>query len=196
MPATNLPACLDTPDPLQALVQDIHRDFQSLGLFDDYGDMCLVMALALSKVLAHCGVQAQVRFCNLVIAREQGAYLLGFEDPTARIAQDLIDTHAVCIADGRLLLDFGLGQARKAWDAPVYDSAVAPFSPRSPVMATHFVDQCAYVWLDQPRHNPRVRAATEGNQALAQTLFERWRAARNAPRATRAPHPASEALPA
>ena len=64
--------------------------------------------------------------------REQGAYLLGFEDPTARIAQDLIDTHAVCIADGRLLLDFGLGQARKAWDAPVYDSAVAPFSPRSP----------------------------------------------------------------
>jgi hypothetical protein len=181
-------------DVLQALAVDIHRDFLSLGLFDAYGDMCLVMALALTKVLAHHRIAAQVHFCNLVIAREQGAYLLGFEDPTAKIPSELIDTHAVCVADGRLLLDFGLGQVRKAWQVPVYDSAMATFTPHSEVMATHFVDHCAYVWLHQPRHNPRVRAAIEGNQALAQTIFERWRSALNAPRATRTRHPAALGL--
>lgn len=179
---------LDAEDDLQTLAVEIHRDFQSLGLFDAYGDMCLVMAQALTKVFAYHHIVAEVRFCNLVIAREQGAYLLGFEDPTAKIASELIDTHAVCVADDRLLLDFGLGQVRKAWHVPVYDSAMATFTPQSEVMATHFVDHCAYVWLSQPRHNPRVRAATEGNQALAQTIFERWRSACNAPRPNRASH--------
>jgi hypothetical protein len=44
---------------------------------------------------------------------------VGFEYPTAQVPTTVIDTHEVCVADDRLLLDFGLGQARKAWHEPV-----------------------------------------------------------------------------
>ncbi len=180
-------------DPLLAAAVDLHRDFQSLGLFADYGDMCLVMALALARIFEHLEVEAKVRYCNLIIASECGAFLLGFEEPGAKIPPDLIDSHAVCVADDRLLLDFGLGQARKALNVPIYESAIAPYTPQSPVLATHFAGLSAYVWLDQPRHNPRVRAVTDANRSLAGTIFGRWLEARNAPRrqSVRALHSAS-----
>ena len=168
-------------DSLRTLCIELHRDFQSLKLFADYGDMCLVMSTALVKIFAHHGVAAAVKSCNLVIAHEHGAFLHGFQEPNARVHPDTIDAHAVCIADDRLLLDFGLGYARKTWDVPVHNAAIAPFTPHSAVLATHFSDRCAYVWMDQPRHNPRVRAATEHNRTLAQTIFERWQSTRNAP---------------
>ncbi len=131
------PPQIDPADDLQALAVVLHRHLLGLGLFDAYGDMCLVMALAQTKLLAHHRIAAQGHFCNLAIAREQRAVRLGFEDPTAKIPTELIDTHAVCAADERLLLEVGLGQVRKAWHAPVYDSAMATFTPHSQVMATH-----------------------------------------------------------
>ena len=168
-------------DSLRTLCIELHRDFQSLKLFADYGDMCLVMSLALVKILTHHGVAAVVKGCNLVIAHQHGAFLHGFQEPNAKVHPDTIDAHAVCVAGERLLLDFGLGYAQKTWNVPVHDAAIAPFTPNSAVLATHFSDRCAYVWMDQPRHNPRVRAATEQSRVLAQTIFERWQSSRNAP---------------
>ena len=170
------------PVDLRQLAVGLHQEFESLGLFADYGDMCLVMALALQKVFTHLRMRAVVKHCTLVIAHEDGAFLLGFQETNAKVAPDLIDAHAVCVLEGKLLFDFGLGQARKAWNIPVHDSAVAAYTPQSAVLATHFADHCAYVWMDEPRRNPRVRAITEGNTVLAGKLFQRWLAARNAPR--------------
>ena len=168
-------------DSLRTLSVELHRDFQSLKLFAEYGDMCLVMSMALTQIFAHHGVTAVVKSCNLVIAHEHGAFLHGFQEPNAKVHPDTIDAHAVCVADERLLLDFGLGYVQKTWNVPVHDAAIAPFTPNSAVLATHFSDRCAYVWMGQPRHNPRVRAVTEHNRALAQTIFERWQSSRNAP---------------
>ena len=177
----SIPASHQDADALRTLAIELHEQFLSLGLFTDFGDMCLSISLALVLVFRHLGVAAVVKSCNLVIAHDWGAFLLGFEEPNRKTPPGLIDAHVVCVAEDRLLLDFGLGQARKTWHVPVSDSAVALYTPNSAVMATHHCNNSAYVWLDQPRHNPRVRAVMERNEADALAIFKRWRAASNAP---------------
>lgn len=75
-----------------------------------YGATCLMMATVLQALAVRRGHHAEVLVGHAEVWHQGKAFLLGRVGDTQN---GRIDAHACCVLDGRLVLDFGLGNLRR-----------------------------------------------------------------------------------
>lgn len=92
--------------------ETLYDRFYDLGwlYLHKFGAVCFLMASLVARVAASHGYRARIESCYVEIAKGDGRYLLGAEG-YAKPGQ--IDGHAVCILEDCMLIDFGIGNARR-----------------------------------------------------------------------------------
>lgn len=95
-------------------IRQVYYDFKFLNFFDRFGTSCFAMAALLTRILSSKGYVAVVQGCHAVIQRPDAHYHLGGQG-YAKSHQ--IEGHVVCLVDDHYLIDFGLGNVRKNFDA-------------------------------------------------------------------------------
>ena len=90
----------------------LYDNFYDLGwlYLHNFGAVCFLMASLVARVATARGYRARVASCYVEIAHGEGRFLLGGQG-FAKPGQ--IDGHAVCIVEECMLVDFGLGNARR-----------------------------------------------------------------------------------
>jgi hypothetical protein len=98
--------------PMHDFAATLYDCFYDLGwlYLHNFGAACFLMASLVARVATAHGYRARIESCYVEIAQGDSRYLLGAEG-YAKPGQ--IDGHAVCILEECMLVDFGLGNARR-----------------------------------------------------------------------------------
>lgn len=97
----------------------------------NFGAACFLMASLVARVAAGHGYRARVASCYVEIAHGERRYLLGAQG-YAKPGQ--IDGHAVCIVEERMLVDFGLGNARRSYRSDFPWALACDFRPQQAML--------------------------------------------------------------
>lgn len=103
-------------DALHLELNSIYHDLTKLGYLDQFGNCCVVMAGMLAHILTTAGHRVQIYSCYAQLDHLEQRFLLGYQE---LVLPGQIDGHAICVIDGRILVDFGLGNARKYFSQAV-----------------------------------------------------------------------------
>ncbi|MDB5934139.1 MAG: hypothetical protein JWQ01_1483 [Massilia sp.] len=105
-----------TPDAaMRELVESLYDHFYDLGwlYLYNFGSVCFLMASVVARVATGYGYRARVASCHVEILRpEGGGFRLGAQGSAG---PGQVDGHAVCILEESVLVDFGLGNVRRAY---------------------------------------------------------------------------------
>lgn len=119
------------------LVQQLFDEFLDCDFIHGYGSGCVKVSHLLVEALRRKGHPARVLPCwaRMSIPRVAANYALGKADPQVQPGQ--IDAHVVCVLDDGVLLDFGLGVARRSFASLVPWAVAVPMNPSlgGPVLA-------------------------------------------------------------
>jgi hypothetical protein len=98
--------------PMRDFAATMYDNFHDLGwlYLHNFGAVCFLMASLVARVAAAHGYRARIESCYVEIVKGDSRYLLGAEG-YAKPGQ--IDGHAVCILEECMLVDFGIGNARR-----------------------------------------------------------------------------------
>jgi hypothetical protein len=99
----------ELPNGLNSGVFGLVADFEGLGVLPTYSSYCYLIALLTSRLLEDRGFAVELFDCSATIKGRGLVFQLG-AGPAKR---GQIPGHLACIVDDRVLVDFGLGAARK-----------------------------------------------------------------------------------
>ena len=119
--------------PLRDFAATLYDNFYDLGwlYMHNFGAVCFLMASLVARVATTCGYRARVASCYVEIAQGEGRFLLGGQ---GYAKPDQIDGHAVCIVEERMLIDFGLGNARRNYRRHFPWALVCGFQPEAAML--------------------------------------------------------------
>lgn len=105
---------LTTDAAMRELVESLYDHFYDLGwlYLYNFGAVCFLMASVVARVATGYGFRARVASCHVEIRRGEGGFRLGAQGSAG---PGQVDGHAVCILEESMLLDFGLGNVRRAY---------------------------------------------------------------------------------
>jgi hypothetical protein len=111
----------------------LYDRFYDLGwlYLHNFGAVCFLMASLVARVAASHGYRARIESCYVEIAKGESRYLLGAQG-YAKPGQ--IDGHAVCILEDCMLVDFGLGNARRNYRSDFPWGLACGFQPEAPML--------------------------------------------------------------
>jgi hypothetical protein len=117
---------------LHGQIRQIYYDFKQLGYFDLYGSICFAMAALTARILRAKGYDTEVKGCHAIFSNPNEDFYLGYEG-YAKAGQ--VEGHVVCVVNGNILLDFGLGNVRKHYQGNFYRAIACAASNNGPVLA-------------------------------------------------------------
>lgn len=110
------------PSDEAQLLRRIFADLEFLGLTQKYGSYCLFMSSLLAEILKSHNFEVELKACLAVIDRGPNErFLLGGKQ-FALPGQ--IPSHLVCIVNKTVLLDFGLGNARRTFAPDLFHGLI------------------------------------------------------------------------
>jgi hypothetical protein len=120
---------------LAALVDRVFDRFHDLGwlYLHNWGASCYLMASLLSRALQLEGHRTRVQAGYVELVKDERHFTLGGKG-LAQPGQ--IDGHAFCVVDDGLLLDFGLGSARRSFRRDMFWAIAVPYQPGAEVVAS------------------------------------------------------------
>lgn len=118
-----------------ALLQRVFDAFFDLGwlYLHNWAGTCTMMAQLVCRALQWHGAAARVQLGTLVVDRDGRSFGLGREGGAG---PGQFDGHAYCVVDERLVVDFGLGNLRRAFRRDLPWALTAPLQPAGAVLAT------------------------------------------------------------
>ncbi|MDL2356767.1 MAG: hypothetical protein QFF03_16070 [Pseudomonadota bacterium] len=121
-------------DELGHFAERLYDHFYDLGwlYLHNFGAACFLMASLVARLAGEAGYRARVASGYVDIARGDARYLLGAQG-YAKPGQ--IDGHAVCVVEEKLLIDFGLGNARRSYRSDFPWALACAFRPRGACLA-------------------------------------------------------------
>ncbi len=102
--------------PLARTIENIYTDFSKLNYLNDYGSCCVAIAGMLAHALLHEGHRVSICSCYAELENSAQRFLLGYQEI---VLPGQIDGHAICLVNDNVLVDFGLGNARKYFSSEV-----------------------------------------------------------------------------
>jgi len=122
---------------LHGHIRQIYYDFKQLGYFDQYGTSCFAMAALTAKILRAKGYDTEIRACHAVFSNANEEFLLGYK---GYAQANQIEGHVVCVVNGNIVLDFGLGSVKKHYKGNFYRAIACVASNYGPVLAAVELD--------------------------------------------------------
>ncbi|MES2149990.1 MAG: helix-turn-helix domain-containing protein [Pseudomonadota bacterium] len=125
---------VDTADPdLQHFAESLYDHLYDLGwlYLHNFGATCFLMAMLVQRVAESYGHRARLLSGYARISNPQGYFMLGGPG-MAKPGQ--IDGHALCLIDDKLLVDFGVGSARKFYRRDFPWALVCDYRPHDGVL--------------------------------------------------------------
>ena len=118
---------------MRDLAATLYDRFYDLGwlYLHNFGAVCFLMASLVARVAASHGYRARIESCYVEIAQGDSRYLLGAQG-YAKPGQ--IDGHAVCILEDCMLVDFGIGNARRNYRNDFPWGLACGFQPKAAVL--------------------------------------------------------------
>lgn len=108
------------------LLRRIFADLEYLGMIGKYGNCCLFINALAAEILKLHEFEVELRPCIAVIDQEnRGRFLLGAKEYSQA---HQLPSHVVCIVNKTVLLDFGLGNVRRYFDAEFFQAMLLPLS--------------------------------------------------------------------
>ncbi|MES2071810.1 MAG: hypothetical protein V4488_15755 [Pseudomonadota bacterium] len=118
---------------LHGHVRQMYDDLKHLGYFDLYGTSCFAMAALAAQLLRAQGYATEVKGCHAIFSNASGDFYLGYQG-YARPGQ--VEGHVVCVVNGNIVLDFGLGNVKSHYQGNFYRAIACAASNYGPVLAT------------------------------------------------------------
>jgi hypothetical protein len=150
--------------------------FDALGLAGNihrYGNSCFVMAGLVAKILRSAGIESAVHACYAAVRRDEQLLTLGFRDANAR--SDPLDGHAVCVAEQRILVDFGLGNVRRYGWPDFWHAIACEIQPgRTFPVSLDLNESDSITWFDGSK-NHCVSAIMDELRPVIEAAFVRYR---------------------
>ena len=111
---------------LHHVAESLYDHFYDLGwlYLHNFGSVCFLMASLVARVAQRYGHTARIVSGYVEVASPRGQFLLGGRG-TAGPGQ--IDGHAMCVIDEALILDFGLGNLRRAYRRDFFWAVATPY---------------------------------------------------------------------
>lgn len=162
------------PNPrLQHLVDTMYDHFYDLGwlYLHDFGAVCFLMSSLVRRVAIAHGFKAKLEICHVEIGSPKGKFLLG---SPGYAAPGQIEGHAVCVIDGAVLVDFGLGNVRRNYRRNFYWALACSYAPQGAVMAQMQLPQGETVTWKNDWQTPDGPAEFAKFEAPVEELFKRY----------------------
>ena len=158
---------------LRHLVETIYDHFYDIGwlYLHNFGSTCFLMASLVCRVAQAYGFKARVESCHVNVKGQNINYNLG-SPGYAKPGQ--IEGHAVCIIDDVLLVDFGLGGARRTYRRDFYWGIALPYEQREEVMAHMTLPQGDSITWKNDWQTPDGPAEFAKYAPMLETLFQQF----------------------
>jgi hypothetical protein len=160
-------------DRYRTLLTGVFDDLGLAGNIHKYGKSCFVMAGLVAKILESEGIESRIHACYAVVRRDEQLFTLGFRDAIA--GSDQLDGHVVCVAEQRILVDFGLGNVRRYgwpdfWHAIACEIQPGKTFPVSLVLS----ESDSITWFDGSKYHG-VNAIMDELRPVIESAFLRYR---------------------
>lgn len=131
--AMDLTLYLDINRPeTSSAIRQVFVDLEYLGHIKKYGNCCLFISTLVQRILQAKGFTVELKTCNAIVEKSDQRFLLGGKQ-FAKPGQ--LATHVVCIVDQSILLDFGLGNARRDFYPEFFQGVVLPYQDSHEVLS-------------------------------------------------------------
>lgn len=156
---------------LHAHIRQIYYDFKHLGYFDLYGASCFAISTLVARILRSKGYDTEVRGCHAIFSKAGEDFYLGYKG-YARPGQ--VEGHVVCIANGNIVLDFGLGSVKKHYKNNFYRAIACVASNYGPVLATLELDSGIHVQWRTDWVGAEVDSELVNQEPYLQPILEKY----------------------
>jgi hypothetical protein len=127
------------------MLYDRAYDLGWLYLYN-FGSVCFLIASLVRRIAVAHGRQARVAPAYIEIAGPESRYMLGAQ---GYVQPGQVEGHAVCVVDEKMIVDFGLGNARKGYRRDFHWGALCDYRPAGAVMGAAAVPgRETMTWMD------------------------------------------------
>ncbi|MBC3883320.1 hypothetical protein H8K35_18145 [Undibacterium sp. LX40W] len=119
-------------------LRQLFADLEYIGHIKKYGNCCLFISTLVQRILQAQGVNVELKTCNAIVERSEVRFLLGGKQFTK---PGQLATHVVCIVDGNILIDFGLGNVRRYFYSDFFQAVVLPYNSAAETLSSAKLDQ-------------------------------------------------------
>ncbi|MCG2585089.1 hypothetical protein [Massilia sp. TS11] len=162
-------------DPaLGQLAADLYDHFYDLGWLyaDTYGSMCFLISMLAERAAQAHGHAARLLSCYVDINAAGRRFLLGGQ---GFAAPGQIEGHAVCLVDEHMLLDFGLGNARRGYRRDFPWALAAHYQPAGSVAGGVTLREDETVIWRTDWQAPNTDEEIQRLSPVAERLFAQYR---------------------
>jgi hypothetical protein len=112
----------------------------------NFGSVCFLIASLVRRIAVAHGREARVAPAYIEIAAPDSRYMLGAQ---GYVQPGQVEGHAVCVIDEKMIVDFGLGNARKGYRRDFHWGALCDYRPAGAVMGSAAVPgRETMTWMD------------------------------------------------
>ncbi len=152
-------------------VRQLYEDFRQLAYFDRYGSVCFAMAALTAKILRARGHATEVKACHAIFSSADEEFYLGYKG-YAEPGQ--VEGHVVCVVNGNIVLDFGLGNAARHYRENFYSAIACVASNYGPVLATSELPNGMRAQWRTDWTGPDIDAELKRQEPLLQPLLANY----------------------
>ncbi|WP_394778128.1 hypothetical protein [Undibacterium sp.] len=157
-------------------VRQLYEDFKQLGYFDRYGSVCFAMAAMTAKILRAKGYSTEVKACHAIFSNAGEEFYLGYKGYTQ---PGQVEGHVVCLVNGNIVLDFGLGSAGRHFGKNFYSAIACVATNYGPVLATIELGNGMRAQWRTDWTGPDIEAELQRQEPLLQPLMANYNSYRN-----------------
>jgi len=160
---------------LRQFVEALYDHFFDMGWLDlhNFGGICFLMASLVRHAAIAYGHQARVVSGYVEIASATHNFKLGGK---GFAAPGQIEGHAMCVIDEALIVDFGLGNARRSYRRDFYWALACPYRPQGGVLGEIVLPQGETVRWRDDWQTPETQSELDKFAPMVEQLFANYRA--------------------
>jgi hypothetical protein len=155
---------------LRHFTEALYDHFYDMGwlYLHNFGGICFLMASLVQRAAIAYGHQARVVSGYVEIVSSTHNFKLGGK---GFAAPGQIEGHAMCVIDEALIVDFGLGNARRAFRRDFYWALACPYRPQAGVLGQMVLPQGLSVRWKDDWQTPETQSELDKFAPMVEQLF-------------------------
>ena len=158
------------------LVQQIFDDFFDIDYLHLYGSACALMSSLVAAAAGLKGHRVRIQPCRATIMDESRDATFHLGRAGIKSSPGQVDAHAVCVIDDTVLVDFGLGVARREFSPALPWAVAARMVDGSACLAKAKLPSCHRIEWSADGFGAGIHAELERMAAFSAALVHHYQA--------------------